>query len=206
MLMASPKINFDSKKVVKSKWFKVGIGVLIVILILTIARFFLVAGMVNGVPISRLKIISELEKQGGAQILDSQIAKTLIFQEAKKQKINVSQEVIDGQLKQIEGTLKAQGLTLDEALASRGQTRADLVTQIKIQKIVEAILSGKINISDEEISTYFTANADLYTGQKLEDVKEEIKSLIFQDKLNSEYSKWMEEIKNNSKILLFVNY
>ena len=70
----------------KLKQPKVLIGLIVVILI--VAAFFLkglfIAAVVNGEPISRITIISELEKQGGKQILSSLVNKILILQEAKK--------------------------------------------------------------------------------------------------------------------------
>ena len=43
-------------------------------------------------------------------------------------------------------------------------------------------------------------------GAKLEDVKEDIRQQLFQQKLNAEYTKWVEELKAKSKILYFVNF
>ena len=82
-----------------------------------------------------------------------------------------------------------------------------LVEQITIQKSVEAILCQKINISDEDISKYFEENKELLQKDaKLEDVREDIRKQLFQQKLNEEYTKWIAELKGKAKILYFVNF
>lgn len=177
------------------------------VLFLFLARFVLLAAFVNGTPISRIKLIKELEKQGGKDVLSSLIERSLIFQEAKRLGVKVPDDVVQTQIKSIEEIIKGQNLTLNDALAARGQNRADLVEQITIQKTVEAILGQKINISDEDISKYFKENKELLPkDSKLEDAKEDIRKQLFQQKLNEEYTKWIEELKGKAKILYFVNF
>jgi len=191
----------------KNKRFKIALAILAVAIILALGKSLLFAAFVNGTPISRIKVLKELEKQGGSQILDTLIQRSLIFQEAKRQGVKIDEDAVSKQLTQIEDTLKAQNMTLDDALSARGQTRADLSDQIRIQLIVEAIFGKKITITDEEIAAYFNENKALYeTGKTLEDVKEDIKAQLFQEKLNSEYSKWIQELKTKAKIFLLVNY
>ncbi|MEK7112755.1 MAG: hypothetical protein AAB875_05505 [Patescibacteria group bacterium] len=172
-----------------------------------LARSVFLAAFVNGTPISRIKLIKELEKQGGKDVLSSLIERSLIFQEAKRLGVKVGGDVVETQIKSIEEIIKGQNLTLNDALAARGQNRADLVEQITIQKTVEAILGQKINISDEDISKYFEENKELLPkDSKLEDVKEDIRKQLFQQKLNEEYTKWIAELKGKAKILYFVNF
>ncbi|OGM57006.1 hypothetical protein A3E46_02335 [Candidatus Woesebacteria bacterium RIFCSPHIGHO2_12_FULL_46_16] len=191
----------------KNKRFRVALAILAVAAVLALGKSFLFAAFVNGTPISRIKVLKELEKQGGSQILDTLIQRSLIFQEAKRQGVKIDEDAVSKQLTQIEDTLKGQNLTLDDALSARGQTRADLTDQIKIQLMVEAILGNKITITDEEISAYFNENKDLYEkGKTLEEVKDDIKAQLFQERLNSEYSKWIQELKTKAKIFLLVNY
>lgn len=191
----------------KDKRVRIVLAILAAAGVLALGKSLFFAAFVNGTPISRIKVLQELERQGGSQILDTLIQRSLIFQEAKRQGVKIDEDAVSKQLTQIEDTLKSQNLTLDDALEARGQTRADLSDQIKIQLIVEAILGKEITITDEEISAYFNENKDLYEeGKKLEDVKDDIKAQLFQEKLNSEYSKWIQELKTKAKIFLLVNY
>ena len=166
-----------------------------------------VAALVNGMPISRLTVVKELEKQGGSQTLDNLVVKSLIFQEAKKKGVEVSQSEIDSELSRLEQIVSEQGMTLDEALSLQNQSKKDLLEQIKIQKTVEKILSDKIVVSDEEVKDYFEKNGDLYEdGAKLEDVADDIKNQLAQTKLSSAYQSWITDLKANASINYFVNF
>ena len=181
--------------------------IILIAILLALTKSLFVAAIVSGTPISRLAVVRQLEKQGGTEALNTFIERTLIFGEAKKQGVSVSKEVIDSQLTSIEELLKGQGLTLDEALEARGQTRSELTEQIRIQKTVEAILFQKINVSEEEIAAYFEENRELLEeGATLEDVKEDIRNQLSQQKLNAEYQTWIGELKAKAKIFYFVNF
>ncbi|MFZ5933009.1 MAG: SurA N-terminal domain-containing protein [Patescibacteria group bacterium] len=198
-------VKFDP--LLKNKKLRTVLLVLAILIVLALSKSLFVAALVNGWPISRLALIRELERQGGRKILDTLIERSLIFQEARRQGVKVSEEAVNQQVSSIEELLKKQNLTLEEALKARGQTKSDLTEQIRIQKTVEAILSQKINISAEDISQFFEENKETFgEGKTLEDVKEDIRSQLFQQKLTEAYSKWIEELKTKGKIFYFVNF
>ena len=184
------------------------ISTLAVILILGglyFSKSLFFAAWVNGRPVYRLSLTRELEKQGGQQVLDGLIEKALINSEAKKNNIKVEQSEIDAEIKKIEEMVSGQGLTLDEALKFRNQTRKDLVDQIRIQKIVEKLLSSKIIITDQEAKDYFSKNKSLFGQNPVFDkVKDQVTSQLFQQKLSSEYNTWITDLKTKAKILYFV--
>lgn len=199
-----PKVNL--KSLWQNKKVRIGTWVLAALIVFVLATALLSASIVNGIPVSRLAVIRELERQGGQQVLDTLIERELIFQQARKQGIKVTTEVVDAQIKTIEDNLQSQGQTLDEVMSAQGVTRADLVAQIRIQKIVESILGPQISVSDEEISSYFSENQSLYEGKSLADVTDEIQTQLFQQKLSSEYSQWIADLKAKAKIYSLVNY
>jgi foldase protein PrsA len=148
-----------------------------------------------------------LERQGGKQVLENLIDQTLINQEAKKEKITVSADEIDQEIKSIEDVVKSQGLSLDDALKFRNQTRDDLKKQISLQKTIEKLLSSKITITDAEITDYYTKNKSQYDKMaKFDSLKDQIKSQIFQQKLTDEYTKWVAELRAKAKIHYFVSF
>lgn len=181
---------------------------LIVVLLSTgiyFSRSLIFAAWVNGRPIYRYSLISELEKQGGKQVLDGLIEKALINSEAAKNKIKVEQSEIDSEIKKIEEMISGQGLTLDDALKFRNQTKKDLTRQIEIQKMVEKLLSSKIVITDAELKDYFNTNKSLFGQNPVFDkVKDQVKNQVLQQKLSEQYSTWITELKTKSKILYFI--
>jgi parvulin-like peptidyl-prolyl isomerase len=193
----------------KMKQPKVLIGLTVVLLLVLGFMFkgLFVAAMVNGEPISRLSVISELEKQGGKQTLTSLINQALILQEAKKKNIQISKSDIDASLKQIEDSLKGQGQDLDTALSAQGMTRQDLEGQLKLRLLVEKILADKTKVSDKEIADYIEKNKDTFpTTMKEEEIRKSVAEQLKQQKLASESQTWLQELNKNAKIDHFVNY
>jgi parvulin-like peptidyl-prolyl isomerase len=188
---------------------KVLIGLIVVILIVAAFLFkgLFIAALVNGEPITRITVISELEKQSGKQALTSLVNQALILQEAKKKKITVSQSELDTSLKQIEDSLKAQGQDLNTALAAQGMTMQDLMTQLKLRGLVEKLLADKIGVTDAEISDYITKNKDtLPTNMTETELRKNVEAQLKQQKLGSASQTWLDQLNKNAKINYFVNY
>lgn len=188
---------------------KVLIGAIVVVLI--VGAFFLkglfIAAIVNGEPITRMQIVSELEKQGGKQALSSLVNQALILQEAKKKKIQVSQKEIDEATKQIEDSLKSQGQSLDTALAAQGMTRQDLSFQMKLRSLVEKLLADKTKVTDKEIADYIEKNKDMLpTNSTPDETKKSVGEQLKQQKMASASQSWLEELAKNAKINYFVSY
>ena len=184
------------------------IPLIIVLLILgfLLKGLFIVA-LVNGQPITRLALIQELEKQGGKQTLSALVNQTLILQEAKKKKIEVSQEEIDRSAKQIEESLKSQGQDLNTALAMQGLTRQDFLMQLKLRNLVEKLLADKIEVTDKEVTEYIEKNKEtLPTDLKEEEIKKGVREQLKQQKLASKSQEWLTGLAKSAKINYFVNY
>lgn len=180
----------------------------IIALLLYRAKGIFVAATVNGQPVSRLSVLKELEKEGGKSVLDNLITNSLVLQEAKKEKVTVSQSEIDGQINKITDNLKASGQDLNSALAAQGMTKADLTDQVKLQLLVQKMAGKDITVTDQEISDYFKQNQSTYPkGQKLDQtLKDQIKSDLTQQKTNAAIQTWLANLKTKAKINYYVNY
>lgn len=195
-------LQFLKKDLVKK-----AVLIIATLVVLWFAKGLVLAAFVNGYPVSRLSVIKALEKQGGSSVLESLIDRSLVMQEAKRQKVVISQETIDAEITRIEKLLSEQGVKLDEALDMQGQKRADLEEQIKIQKTVESILSQRINISDSDLEAYYNENKDvLYKDKNFKEVKENVRQSVFQQRLQEEYQKWIQELRAKANIIYLVNY
>lgn len=200
------KTNFQQyKSYAKSPKFVVAGVVVLLIVLAFIFKGLFVAAVVNGQPISRLSVISQLEKQNGKATLDQLVSQVLIEQEASKKNINVSQSDIDAQVSTIGSQLKSQGVTLDDALSQRGMTRADLNSQVKLQLLMEKLV-GPISISDKQITDYVSANKDQMTGLTDAQMKDQAKQALQQQELNSKAQTLIAQLQKQAKINYFVNY
>lgn len=190
---------------------KTFIVVLVVfVILLGVAYYFkgvFVAATVNGNPISRLSVVSELEKKAGKNILDTMITKKLIENEVKKQGVVVKSEDVDAEIKKVEAQIIAQGGTLEQALAGQGMTAADLREQIMINKELEQILGDKIAVSDEEVNQYLSANKIVPTkGTSSDDLMNQTREQLKGQKFNKEATQLLSDLRAKATINYYTQY
>jgi hypothetical protein len=191
---------------IKKSYFVTALGIIIFAGLVYLLRNLIVAATVNGQPISRLAVVSELEKQGGKQALDSLITKTLIVQEARRKNVVVSQTDIDAEMKKINDNLAKQGQKLDQVLQLQGMTRDQLVEQIKLQKMIEKMV-GNTTVTDKDVADYIASNKDsLPQDQDAKAQAANIKTQLQQQKLNEKAQKFLEDLRAKAKINRFVSY
>lgn len=166
-----------------------------------------VAALVNNQPITRLSVISDLEKHSGKQSLDSLITQTLIDQEAKKKGVSVSSSDIDSEIQKISESVKAQGQDLNSLLALQGMTMDDLRGQMKTQKLVEKLLGSDIDPTDADIDAYIKTNKDTLPKDQSEDqIKSQVKEQLKQQNLSTKFQTWITDLKGKANIKYYVNY
>jgi foldase protein PrsA len=202
------KIKFSSSKklLTKRNWIVILVIIIAGVLIYFFKGLFVVA-IVNGQPITRLQLIQQMEKQAGKATLESLITKSLILQEMKKKNVSVTKDEINSEVKKIEDTLKAQGRTLDDALAQQGIKRSDLAEQVEIQKMVEKLFTKESAVKESEIDKYIEENKDaIPQGEDEKSLRNTVKEQLRQQKLSSEFQKWLTNIKNKAQINFFVNF
>jgi len=182
------------------------VPILAIIAFLTLLYFkksWFVVAWVNNRPITRFELNRQLEQQYGKQVLESLINQKLINQEAKKQKINITDEQIQESIEKIKESLSGQ-ISLDDALEAQGITRKQLNSDMKLQLTIEKLVSQGIEISDEEIAEYFKENKELFTATEEGKQKEEAINNLRQQKINERFQEWLENLNNAAKILRFI--
>src|SRR3989339_589842 len=214
--------NLDSKKTftpdsekIKSfslnpKVVKYGLPLFIVIVLGGLLFYFkgqFIPVIVNGTPIFRGTLISELEKKSGKETLDNLIIETLILQKAKEQKVVVTDDEINAQVSSVEQSISASGTTLEAALKEENMTLNDFRKQIKLQKIVEKIVLASITVSDEEVKTYIDTNKlTAPEGTSAEDFQNQTKETVLQQKKSTAVNEWITELQTNAKIQYFLQF
>lgn len=184
----------------KINWL-VAAWVLVLLLALYYFRGQFVVAMVNGQPIFRSALVRELERQSGQQVLDTLILKTVIMQEAAKQKVSVMPNEVDDEIAKLEETFKNRGQDLESALAVQGMTRADLKEQMMLQKLVEKMVDQTVEVSDDEVKKYMDENkAFLPKDAKPDELKAEIKSQLEQQKKTAKVQEWVTKLKDEAKV------
>lgn len=191
---------------ISKKYLIAGIVIILVAALLYTFRSLFIVATVNGQPISRLTVVTELEKQGGKQTLTTLVTKTLIEQEAAKKRITVSQKDIDEEIKKIEASLAKQGQTLDQVLQLQGMSRDALVSQIRIQKLVEKLV-GNVPVTDKEVAAYIETNkSTIAETSNMDEVKKSVKLQLQQQKVNEKAQALIQKLQKDAKINYFLQY
>lgn len=200
---SKPAMGIDFKK---SKFFIIA-ALVILILTVAISKGLLVAAIVNGQPITRFEVINELEKQTGKQTLQSIVTKTLITQEAKKQNVTVSDDEVNAELEKAKKNIEASGQKLEDILALQGLTLDAVKEQIKVQKIIEKLLSSNITVEDKEVDEYIAQNQEMYaTATDTAQLKETVKEQLKQQKLTTSFQTWLADLEQKASVKYLLNY
>lgn len=169
-------------------------------------RSLFVVATVNGQPVSRLAYIQEMERESGRQAMNTLVTKTLILQEASKQKVGVSEKEIDDEIKKIEDNLSKQGQKLDQVLGIQGINKEGLEEQIKYQKLIEKMVGKNITVTDKEVTDYIDKNKDTFPeGTNPAELKTSVTDQLKRQKLNDKIQAWLDNLQKNAKVNYLVN-
>lgn len=195
---SSKKVKLKVKTLVK-----VAIVLVIVGLLYMFRNQFIVA-TVNGEPITRWQLISEMEKQAGTQVLESLISQRLVEQESQKLGIEVSEEQVDQEIENIKEQFAAQGSSFEQTLEAQGATLDEVRKGIRFQLILEKILADSVVVTDEEVAQLFE---DFDLGEATPERMAEYRESLVQQKIAQESQIWLQQLRQSSNInyMLFPN-
>ncbi|MFC1627150.1 SurA N-terminal domain-containing protein [Patescibacteria group bacterium] len=203
--MKKKKVNLKGfnklKKGFGKNWKKAAVFLGVVGLVFYFKSMVFVA-FVNGRPISRLSFNQELEKQAGKQVLDTLVLKKLIFQEAKKQGVKVTDAEVAEEMDRIKEIATQQGMELAQLLELQGVNQKELVEEIKLNKIVEKIIGDQVEVTDEEVEEYILENAEFLSEElTYEEQRETVKEQLKQQKVGQKAQEWISELQTKAKIV-----
>jgi len=202
----NPEVAFKKRQFISTK---TAIIIAVIIILAALVYYYkglFIAATINGSPITRLAVIKELEKASGKQALDSLITKKLINNEAIKKGISITSEEVDAEIKTIEDQIKAQGQTLEQALATKNMKLEDLKQQILTRKTLEKILADKLQVTEDEITKFITDNNIAIPQGQEEAYRTQIIAQLKQQKLNTEAETLITSLRSGATIKYFTNY
>ncbi|MBZ5200082.1 peptidylprolyl isomerase [Planomicrobium chinense] len=114
---------------------------------------------VNGKAIERDALYGEMVKATGVETLEAMIANEIVKQELEKADIKVSKEELAAEMAVYE---EAYGSSeaLETAVKATGMTMGDLAADIETQVKIAKLLGPNIDITDEEVKSYFEENKE----------------------------------------------
>jgi foldase protein PrsA len=125
-----------------------------------------IVAVVNGQPITKDTLVDRLlvKSTVGQQVLETMIVELVLEQEAKKKGIEVKQEEIAQRIERVKkelGTAEA----FNEYLLRQDVTETGLPGRLRVKIMVEKLLGGRVQVSDDEIRRFYDRNRDILFTQ-----------------------------------------
>lgn len=116
---------------------------------------------INGEAISKDDLYSEMVEQYGAATIDKIIGDKIVAAEAKKQKINITNSILNKEVEKLKASYGGEEAFKQE-LESNNTTLAFLKQDLKNYLTIKQLLEPQIEITEEEMKTYFDENKDSF--------------------------------------------
>lgn len=184
-------------------WMYVAIGLLVVLIVVLIFPPFgtgnSTVATVNGQEITKNDLYDEMVKSNGAQSLDDLINNVLVQQEATDKGIKVTQKELDNELVKVKAGFGSD----EEFQAALEQSKYSLETlkaQMKHEILVRKLLSSKVEVTEDEIKSYYNENASSFDQPEqvkashiLVETKAEAEAILAQLQDGADFAKLAKE-------------
>jgi hypothetical protein len=175
-------------------------------------RQLFVVAIVNGQPITRLAYIQETEGvylqdqrvTAGKQALNQLVTKTLLYQEAQRRHITVSDKEVNDEVNNTRKMLEKQNQKLEEALTLQGDSLPAYEDRIRTQKLIQKLI-GNITVSDKEVDDYIKQNEANLQGLTGDDLKNQVKQTLQSQKSNEKLQALIQSLQQKAKVNYFIS-
>lgn len=124
-----------------------------------------VVALVNGQAITKAELFDEMYKYVGAQVLDEMILLRLLHMEAEERGVSVSEEQVDKEIAAIAEQVGGRE-QLDFLLFQQQMTMDELVSQIRNNLLITALIGPEVVIDDEEVRQIFEDNKEFFAEEE----------------------------------------
>lgn len=196
------QVDSSIKSLGKSKFFIIGFLVLVAAGLLALAfqnRSLFIAGTINGTPVTRMELNKRLTDRYGSQVFESIIGERLIAAEAEKQSVSVTGEELNAKISEIEASLNGQ-MKLEEALKLQGVTQSEFENQVRIQLLIDKMLSKEVSVSATEVDDYVKNNSLSLTATEAGAQRQEAEKTILSNKIAEKFQEWFAKLKEAAKV------
>lgn len=183
-----------------------GLLALLVVIVFFALKEMMLAATVNGRPIWRFQIVSQLEKQNGAAVLEDIIVRNLIQSEAAKNNIVVDEAEIDARISDLTQSFGGDEAILEQQLAQANLTMDDLRSNYRLELILQRLIP-QTDVSDDEALKYFNENKEIFGDDAdFATLKESIKTQMQQETYSQDLQSYVADLRANSSVKTYVEY
>lgn len=181
-------------------WTYIGLAVLVgIIVVLGINRSVFLAAVVNGQPIFRWELNTVLTSRYGQQTVENMVTERLILAEAQKENISINKQAIDARAEQILQSF-GSNLSVDEFLKMQGLSRSEFENQLRLQMIIQEILTKDLSLTDDMISQYIASNSGSFMATEPAQIREEARNAIIDEHISGKFQQWLSDIREQANV------
>lgn len=185
-----------------SKSLYIGLVVAALFFLLLYKRNLFIAATVNSSPINNVELLSRMNDQYRTQTLNQMINEKIIFEEARKRNVIVTESEINDRIAELEKSVGGPE-TLETLLEQQGQTRSGLKSQLRLQLTVEKIFDKEASVSAEEVNQFLAENQDSLQATTSAEQTEEATEIIKQQKTSQLFQEKFQEWKQQAKVEIY---
>ncbi len=153
--------------------------------------------------VSRFELWQRMEKNYGKQALDDLLTERVIEMAIKESGVRIKESLVKEEYSKIEKQFK----TLDNGkiyISGKWVSKGDIISQIRKDLAIREILNQRAQPTESEIQNEYSYNKDKkYKDIDFSDVREDIKTIVFERKLQLEFTKWIADIKEKANIVKY---
>lgn len=195
-------------KIITRKYIYAVLAVLILVGLLAASSKYWVVAWVDHKPVTKFELYSMLEKRDQGKASEELIVEKLLESEGQKQKQSISEAEVEAEVKKVE-TQQGGKEQLDQVLAANGTTYEDFRQLVKRQLLIQKLFGQGINITDADVAKYMEENKDALPptitanpeSSEAAQLKESVKEQLKWTQVSQNYSKWVQEALNSSRVM-----
>ena len=169
-------------------------------------RGLVIAGVVNNRPVSKWELNARLNNRYGKTALDEIVTEQLLYEQATKNGITVSDKEITDETTanetQFGGKDQLMEMAKQAGINDDKQLKEFFKLKLTIKKLQEKLF--KAEVSDEEIKTYYDENKQYLGDKKLEEAKKDITDQLVQQKVQTQFTEWFGNIRKEAKVESYI--
>ena len=164
-------------------------------------KFFYPVARVNGVRITQTQYLQELQRLDRKMVLDGMINRILVYQEAKKRKIIVSQKEIDEEIKKMEDEFKKQKKTFEMGLKEQSLDKNIVIERIKFNKTLEKLIANEVKVNEAEIDDFVAKNSATFAQQPMtQEIRNRVREYLRQQKVRTKTKELITSLRKKATI------
>lgn len=198
-------------KIITKKYLYAVAGIIVVVGLLFAASRLWVVAWVDNKPITKFELFALMEKRDEGKTADELIQEKLLLSEGQKQRQSVSDAEIEAEILKVE-TAQGGAAQLDQILAMNRISRVDFRKLVELNLLKQKLFGGDVNITDEQVAAFLEENKASLPPEVMANpesseaaqTRDRAKEQLKQTKINENFSKWLEEAMQSSRVMRMV--